>query len=296
MTDGRDQLAVDWSGPVEASAVTVHYAGDGVAVLTLGSVPLGVLRQAVKRAIREALLGCEADPAVRALIITGSGRAFSVGSDVKEFVADPAWLGPAARVDQGLNLMIEGSRLPVIAALNGLTLGGGLELALACDVRMAAASARLGLPEVVVGAFASAGGTQRLPRLVGPGRALELLFTGRTLDAPEAQRIGLVEDVVPDAELLPQAIALARAIASMPVPGVAATKRCVQVGLRDGRSAGHWLETELTVSVGLTEDAIEGQRAFIGKREAHFGSGTAWIAEEVTRRRTGGDGTRAAGK
>jgi enoyl-CoA hydratase/carnithine racemase len=287
MTDTNDPLAVDWSGPVESGAATVRDGGGGVAVLTLGSEPLGVLRQAVKRALREAILTCEADPSIRALVLTGTGRAFSVGSDVKEFVADPAWLGPAARVDQGLNLLIEDSRLPVIAALNGLTLGGGLELALACDIRIAAASAVLGLPEVMVGAFASGGGTQRLPRLVGPGRALELLLTGRTFDALEAHRIGLVEEVVEDAELLARAISMAGVIASMPVPGIAASKRCLQTGLRAGREAGHALENELTVAVGLTADAIEGQRAFVEKRKPRFGTGEPWVELEVSRRATG---------
>jgi enoyl-CoA hydratase/carnithine racemase len=287
MTDTNDPLAIDWSGPVEAGAATVRDGGGGVAVLTLGSEPLGVLRQAVKRALREAILTCEADPSIRALVLTGTGRAFSVGSDVKEFVADPAWLGPAARVDQGLNLLIEDSRLPVIAALNGLTLGGGLELALACDIRIAAASAVLGLPEVMVGAFASGGGTQRLPRLVGPGRALELLLTGRTFDALEGHRIGIVEEVVEDAELLARAISMAGVIASMPVPGIAATKRCLQTGLREGREAGHALENELTVAVGLTADAIEGQRAFVEKRKPRFGTGEPWVELEVSRRATG---------
>jgi enoyl-CoA hydratase/carnithine racemase len=271
-------LEADWSGPVESDAVGIHDPAPGVRVLTLASQPLGVLRQAVKRAIRGALLAAEADPGVRVLVLTGTGRAFSVGSDVKEFAPDRGWLGPAARVDQALNLLLETSRLPVIAALNGLALGGGLELALACDIRIAAASARMGVPEVMVGAFASGGGTQRLPRTVGPGRALELLLTGRIVEADEALRLGLVEEVVPDEEVVARAVALGERIASMPVPGIAATKACVQVGLREGRLPGHRLENELTVTVGLTEDAIEGQRAFVEKREPRFGSGAVWIA------------------
>jgi enoyl-CoA hydratase/carnithine racemase len=279
MSASLDLMEADWSGPVETGSVILSDVAPGVRTLTLASEPLGVLRQAVKRAIRIALLDSEANARVRALIITGSGRAFSVGSDVKEFAADPDWLGPAARVDQALNLLLESSRLPIIAALNGLTMGGGLELALACDIRIAAASVKLGLPEVMVGAFASGGGTQRLPRIVGAGRAMELLLTGRSIDADEAQRLGIVEEVLPDEDLMTRAVALAGRIASMPVPGIAATKACLQTGLREGRLAGHRLENELTVSVGLTDDAIEGQRAFIEKRQARFGSGADWINE-----------------
>jgi enoyl-CoA hydratase/carnithine racemase len=279
----------DWSGPAETEAVTLERLPGRVAVLTLRSEPLGVLRQAVKRALYRTLVEAEADVEVRALVFTGQGRAFSVGSDVREFERDTGWLASAALTDQGLADALEQSRLPVIAALNGLTLGGGLETALACDIRIAAQSARLGVPEVIVGAFASGGGTQRLPRVVGPGRALELLLTGRIIDPEEAARIGLVEQIVPDDALLVTAIGLARTIAEKPVGGIAATKRTLQAGLRDPAD-GYRLERKLTIAVGMTDDAVEGQRAFIEKRAASFGDGTEWIAMEVARRRALEDG------
>ena len=156
----------------------------------------------------------------------------------------PSWLGPAARVDQALNLLLESSRLPVVAAINGLAMGGGLELALACDIRLAAVSARFGLPEVIVGAFASGGGTQRLPRLVGPGRAMELLLTGRTIDAEEALRLGVVERRA-GRSLLPRAITLGQPIASMPVPG---SRRRRRVSRRASATAGPRVTSSRTSS------------------------------------------------
>lgn len=282
--------APDWSGHIESESVGLERHASGVATLTLRSEPLNVLRQAVKRAIRAALRELEADAGVRAVVLTGNGRAFSVGSDVREFARDAEWLAAAALVDQGIGFTLEESRLPVIAALNGLTLGGGLEMALACDMRICAASARLGLPEVVVGAFASGGGTQRLPRVVGPGRAMDLLLSGRIIDAQEALDIGLVERVVADDELLATALEIGRSIAALPVAGIAASKQTLQTGLRHGPSEGYRLERELTVTVGMTDDAFEGQAAFVEKRPPRFGSGDDWVLMEAERRRRENEG------
>src|SRR5690606_17200772 len=137
-----------------------------------GAAPLGVLRVAVKHAMLEALEQAEQDDDIRAVVITGNARAFSVGSDVRDFEQSAAWLERAEAAENTLNDYIERMRLPVIAAINGHALGGGLVLALACDIRVAARSAMLGVPEVKVGAFASGSGTQRLPGLIGRGRAL----------------------------------------------------------------------------------------------------------------------------
>lgn len=258
---------------IEREAVTVSRPRPHVVLLRLAARPLGVLRIAVKRAMLEALDEAERDPEIRALVLIGEGRAFSVGSDVREFELDAGWLRRAEAVENELNDRIEGSRLPVIAALNGHALGGGLVLALACDLRLAAASAKLGVPEVKVGAFASGGGTQRLPRLIGRGRALRLLLTGRIIEAEEAAAIGLVDEVVAGAALLDTALDLAAEIAAMPALAVAASKACVNAGLKDGWARGMALELEQLVTVGLSDDAIEGQRAFIEKREPSFGSG-----------------------
>lgn len=251
---------------IETDAVELTRPRQGAALLRIRSEPLGVLRQAVKRAMLAALREAEADDTLRSLVITGSGRAFSVGSDVREFRRDRDWHRAAAETDQGLNLALEDSRLAVVAACNGLTLGGGNELALACDIRLAARSARFGFPEVKVAAFASAGGTQRLPGVVGTGRAMELLLTGRLIDADEALRIGLVEEAVEDSALEARALDLAEEIASGPGVSIAATKRSVIHGLRAGRVAGHALENDLTVEVGMSDEAAEGQAAFLEKR------------------------------
>lgn len=265
-----DQETASQSDPIEKEAIDIAYPEKGVALLRIQSKPLGVLRFAVKRAIQEALHNLENDPEVRCLVLTGVGNAFSVGSDIRDFSTEVGWLLENEFVEAGLNAAIENSRLPVIAALNGYTLGGGAVLALACDIRIAAISTQIGFPEVRVGAFASGSGTQRLPRLVGRGRALDLLFTGRTIDAQEALRIGLVEYVVPDEELIPRSLELARQIASYSAPVISATKRCVNTGLRHGFEAGLAMEREMRVRTGRGKDAIEGRQAFLEKREPKF--------------------------
>ncbi len=255
---------------METSAITVKHPREGIAVISIQSEPLGVLRFSVKRAIQDKLAELEANARIRCLVLTGAGRAFSVGSDIRDFRQEVGWLLENEHVEAGLNAAIEASRLPVIAACNGYTLGGGAVLALACDLRMAAESAQFGFPEVKVGAFASGSGTQRLPRLVGRGRALDLLLTGRTIDAAEALAIGLVEYVVPDEELLEQAVNLAAQIAENAGPAISATKRCVNTGLRDGFEAGLAMERQLRVATGTGPEAAEGKAAFLEKRTPHF--------------------------
>jgi enoyl-CoA hydratase/carnithine racemase len=259
------------SSAVENSAIQVSRPSENVALIEITSQPLGVLRFGVKRAIQAALAELEADTRVHCLILTGVERAFSVGSDIRDFRQDVGWLLENEHVEAGLNASIEMSPLPVIAACNGYTLGGGAVLALACDIRIAAESAWFGFPEVKVGAFASGSGTQRLPRLVGRGRALDLLLTGRRIDAQEALAIGLVEYVVPDDQLRQKALEIAGQIAANAPSSVSATKRCVNVGLRDGIEAGLALERELRVVTGVGADAAEGRDAFLEKREPHFG-------------------------
>jgi enoyl-CoA hydratase/carnithine racemase len=255
---------------LEEDAIAITRPEDGVALLQIRSQPLGVLRFGVKRAIEQALHTLEADQSVRVLVLTGAERAFSVGSDIRNFSQETGWLLENEYVEAGLNAAIEASRLPVIAACNGFTLGGGAVLALACDIRAAARSAKFGFPEVKVGAFASGSGTQRLPRLVGRGRAMELLLSGRTIDADEALRIGLVEFVYDDAELMDATLALASSIAANPASAVGATKKCVNTGLRLGWEAGLAMERELRVITGRGYDAAEGRNAFLEKREPRF--------------------------
>ena len=254
----------------EADAIRVTRPRAGVALVSIVSAPLGVLRHAVKRALWSALRRLEADPEVRCMVLTGTGKAFSVGSDIRDFSQDVGWLLENDYWEAGLNQAIEDARFPVIAACNGHTLGGGAVLALACDIRVAAASAKFGFPEVKVGAFASGSGTQRLPRLVGRGRALDLLLTGRVIDAAEALSYGLVEYVFPDGEMVEKTLDMAEGIAAFPGAVTAATKRCVNVGLREGIRAGLALEQELRVRTGRGADASEGRQAFLEKRPARF--------------------------
>lgn len=256
--------------PMERAAVLVERPSDGVVLLTIASKPLGVLRFGVKRALQAVLAELEADRSVRCVVLTGVEKAFSVGSDIRDFSLEVGWLLENEYVEAGLNAAIENSRLPVIAALNGFALGGGAVLALACDIRVAARSLTIGFPEVKVGAFASGSGTQRLPRLVGRGRALDLLLTGRTIEAEEALTIGLVEYVVPDEGLISKALELAAAIAANPAGAVSASKRCVNSGLRDGIEAGLALERELRIQTGRGADSLEGRQAFLEKRAPRF--------------------------
>jgi len=260
----------DVKGVIESTAIELARPRDGVAQITIVSQPLGVLRFGVKRSLQARLAELEADPQTRCVVLTGVERAFSVGSDIRDFSQQVGWLLENEHVEAGLNAAIQASRLPVIAAINGFALGGGAVLTLACDIRIAAQSATFGFPEVKVGAFASGSGTQRLPRLVGRGRALDLLLTGRTIDAAEAYQIGLVEYVVPDEELLERALDVAAQIAANAASAVAASKRCVNIGLQDGFEAGLAQERKLRVETGAGPDAIEGRNAFLEKREPRF--------------------------
>ncbi|MGD8405827.1 MAG: enoyl-CoA hydratase/isomerase family protein [Anaerolineales bacterium] len=255
---------------LETDAIQTTRPVDGVALITICSQPLGVLRFGVKRALQAALENLEADRTVHCLVLTGVEKAFSVGSDIKDFSTEIGWLLENDYVEAGLNAAIENSRLPVIAAVNGFAMGGGAVLTLACDIRMAAKSAKFGFPEVKVGAFASGSGTQRLPRLVGRGRALDLLMTGRTIDGDEALRIGLVEYLVPDNELLDRALALASTIGANAASAVSASKFCINVGLRDGFEAGLAAEREMRIQTGRGPDSIEGRNAFLEKRKPDF--------------------------
>ena len=260
----------DDKGLIETAAIEVTRPRAGVALVTLASQPLGVLRFGVKRALQARLAELQADPQTRCVVLTGVERAFSVGSDIRDFSQQVGWLLENEYVEAGLNAALQASRLPVIAAINGFALGGGAVLTLACDIRIAAQSATFGFPEVKVGAFASGSGTQRLPRLVGRGRALDLLLTGRTIDAAEAYQIGLVEYVVPDEELLERALDVAAQIAANSASAVAASKRCVNIGLQDGFEAGLAQERKLRVETGAGPEAIEGRNAFLEKREPRF--------------------------
>ncbi|MBT4304872.1 MAG: hypothetical protein HOD40_03795 [Chloroflexi bacterium] len=255
---------------IERQAIDLSYPSAGIALIKIQSEPLGVLRFGVKQALQKNLAELENDNKTRCIILTGSEKSFSVGSDVRDFSTEVGWLLENDYIEAGLNAAIEKSPLPIIAAVNGFAFGGGAVLSLACDIRIASETAKFGFPEVKVGAFASGSGTQRLPRIVGRGRALDLLFTGRTIDANEALEIGLVEFVFPEELLLVRAIEYAKSIAKNSSSGIAATKRSVIVGLNDGIEAGLAEEKKQRVLTGRGKDAQEGRNAFLEKRDPNF--------------------------
>ncbi len=209
----------------------------------------------------------------RAVVLAGQPRAFSVGADLKGRVAEYDTGGdrdPLGDVIRGLFSGIERMSKPVIAALAGYVLGGGLELALACDLRIADTTARFGLPEAKVGSMPGAGGTQRLTRLVGPGAAMELMFSGERIDAGEALRIGLVNRVVPQGSLLEEAGSLAAAIATRAPLSITCIKRAVHVAMSSDMQTGLDYESQCHAFLRGTKDREEGMRAFVEKRDAHF--------------------------
>lgn len=251
----------------------IRYAADGpVAVITIAREQVrNALSSAVVGEIYAALEAVERDDAVRVAVVTGAGeRAFAAGADIGELRALPG-ADDARRYSEEthqLGLFIARMRKPVIAAINGFALGGGLELALSCDIRLAADTARMGQPEINLGIIPGWGGTQRLPRLIGPAAARLLCLTGDMIDAQEALRLGLVERVVPAAELMAAATALARQLAGKAPLAVAAIKQAINRGLDMPLAEGCMYEAALFGAVAATEDAREGTSAFLEKRQA----------------------------
>ncbi len=242
---------------------------DGYAVVTLDRPDkYNALNLALLRELAGALERAEADDAVRVVVLTGAGRAFCAGADVGEMepVSSAAeaerWVSERAPLFE----RVAACPKPVIAAINGAALGGGLELAMQADIRIAARSARLGQPEVRLGIIPGAGGTQRLPRLIGLGRALEWLMTGEPMDAEEAWRIGLVNRVVPDEACLAEAEGLAARLAAQPPLALRLIKEVARRGLEGPLAAGLAAERQAFVLALATEDAREGRRAFLEKR------------------------------
>ena len=219
-------------------------------------------------ALHDAFVTIERDAAVRCVIVTGAGdKAFAAGADIKE-MADAGPSAAEALVDHAHRLgdLLEASRLPVIAAVNGFALGGGFELALACDFIYAARGAQLGFPEVGLGVIPGMGGTQRLVQRVGVARARELIYTGRLVDAETAARIGLVNEVVEPAELLVRTRGVAAEIATRAPLAVAAAKRAIRRGADQTLDDGIALERQLFASLFASHDQKEGMRAFLDKR------------------------------
>jgi enoyl-CoA hydratase len=245
----------------------------GVAWLTMNRPDkLNALNRATVRALAAAARRAIEDPAVGVLVVTGAGdKAFVAGADIAEMSALDARGAEAFSHELGESLaVLERSPKPVLAAVNGFALGGGCELALACHLRIAADTARLGQPEVGLGLIPGAGGTQRLPRLVGSGRALDLILSGDAIDAAEALRIGLVERVVPAAELRAAVTTYAEKLLSR--SGIALARALEAVLTGGGMALPDALRLEASLfGLGFaTEDMREGTRAFLEKRKPRF--------------------------
>jgi len=214
----------------------------------------------------------QTDPETKVVIVTGAGeKAFVAGGDISVMVPlDPMRARESARLAQSVLNLIEQGGKPVIAAVNGYALGGGCELAMACDIRLASETARFGQPEVNLGIIPGWAGTQRLPRLVGKGKALELLLTGDMIDAAEALRIGLANRVVPADQLLAEARTMAAKIAAKGQVAVRLCKEAVVNGLEMESLRAASYEADLFALCFATEDQKEGMRAFLEKRSARF--------------------------
>jgi enoyl-CoA hydratase len=232
-------------------------------------------RNALSSVVRRELVSVfdqlRADADTRVVILTGAGdKAFIAGADIAEFAQRTPLEQRATMTGRVMFEEIADFPKPTIAMINGFALGGGCELALACDLRVAARSARLGQPEIKLGIIPGGGGTQRLPRLVGFGNALRLIYTGELITAEEAQRIGLVEMVLDDAELKPRTLELARTIAAHSPVALQLAKSAVRAALEAPLSAGLRYERELFITAFASEDKREGVAAFLEKRPPVF--------------------------
>ncbi len=233
---------------------------------------LNALNAALLAELTEAVDAISRDPNVRVLILTGAGdKAFVAGADIKELDGlSPLQAKAVAIKGQGAIDKIAALPIPVIAAVNGYALGGGTEMALACDFIYAADTASMGLPETNLGLIPGFGGTQRLARLIGPNQAKELIYTGKIITAAQAHALGLVNQVFPAVELMDQVIATARVMANKGRVSLRAAKEAVDSGLDTDLATGLKIEQNAFAFCMASEDAREGTRAFIEKRKANF--------------------------
>jgi enoyl-CoA hydratase len=222
--------------------------------------------------LQDAFTSHKNDENIRCVILTGAGtKAFVAGADIAELAKLDEKSGQKFS-ERGLRLMetIQNFPWPVIAAINGYALGGGCELALACDIRLASTNAKMGQPEVNLGVITGFGGSQRLPRIVGRGKATQLILTGEMISAQEAHRIGLVDEVYPPEELISKALAMAETIATKGPIAVKLSKFCINKGLEETLNDGCKIEEEKFGEVCGTKDKSEGTKAFLEKRKPNF--------------------------
>jgi enoyl-CoA hydratase/3-hydroxyacyl-CoA dehydrogenase len=245
---------------------------DGIATILMNRPEaMNALNEKVLGELKQVIAQLRDDPAVRAVIVTGEGAAFVAGADIRAMLAkDSAEVAEFIRFGQEVLNDLEALPKPVIAAINGFALGGGLELALACDVRLASTECRMGFPEVGLGIFPGFGGTQRTPRLIGKGQACELIFTGDQIGAEEAVRIGLVNRAVQPQQLMVEARRLAERISRQGPLAVSRAKGAIIQTLQTGQDAGLEYERDVVASTFGTEDQKEGMKAFLEKRKPAF--------------------------
>lgn len=242
-----------------------------VAVVRIENPPLNLLTMDMRAALQQAAESIRADAAIRAVVLESAGdRAFCAGSDIREFPASAQAGRERAIREHACYDAFAGLPQPVVAALHGHVLGAGLELALACDLRVAEQTCRLGLPEVKLGVFPSGAGTQRLPRVIPPSAAKKMMFLGEIVEADRAAELGLVDEVVDPGQAAERALELAHEIAAQPALSVQAIKRAVDHGLSFGVRAGQALEAELIAGLFASHDAQEGVQAFLESRTPRF--------------------------
>jgi enoyl-CoA hydratase len=247
---------------------------DAVGVLTIDNPPVNTLGNPVLEALLTAVESFEADSTVRAVVITGTGdKAFASGADLPEFAQmldSPGEIAFHTSLTRRLFGAISELRPPIVAAVQAAAVGGGLELALSCDLIVADECARLGVPEVGLGLIPGAGGTQRLPRRIGVARATDLVLRGRLLKAADAERIGLVNEVAPEGTALDRAVELAAELASRPAVAVQAAKRAMRIGIGLSLNEGLDVEHDEFLATLASEDAHEGVDAFLNRRRPEF--------------------------
>ncbi|MHB8482154.1 MAG: enoyl-CoA hydratase [Nitrospiria bacterium] len=245
---------------------------DHIAVVTINNPPANALGTPVMREVEEVFAGLEKDQNVRVIVFTGAGQAFISGADIKEIASiNSAKKGEeVTTLGQSILNKIEKMEKPVIAAINGWCLGGGLELAMACHMRITSERGRFGQPEINLGIIPGFGGTQRLVRIVGKAKATELILTGDMITAPEAKEIGLVNKVVPEAELMKQAVGLAKKIAQKGKVAVRKAMQAMDAGTHFTLEEGLRLESKNFGDLCETADKSEGIKAFLEKRQPRF--------------------------
>ncbi|MGC4805215.1 enoyl-CoA hydratase-related protein [Micromonospora sp. DT233] len=244
---------------------------DGIGTIRLERPPMNALNKQVQEELRAAAVAAADDPEVRAVVVYGGEKVFAAGADIKE-MADMSYADMAGRAANLSSALGAFARIPkpVVAAITGYALGGGCELALACDWRVVAEDAKLGQPEIKLGVIPGAGGTQRLARLVGPARAKDLIMSGRMVDAQEALRIGLADRVVPAADVYAAAVELVTPYLRGPAQALRAAKLAVDGGLEMDLASGLAWESQLFAALFATDDRREGMAAFVEKRKPDF--------------------------